>query len=272
MSTKKAATEFISQSFSQVAELVGTENFYIDFTISCYEDITKEDEDGEEYQCSEEVMKDYQLPFYYGMFGFNYSMGCKISELRNIKNHIPELKNISVYTGNRENNKTQTFSCKWDKKEQRLDLTEIVEDAPIPANPWDAAPNTEVNNIPETQEWLRNPKYQLGNASVPTSTKTEIVNRQVKHVIQNAPYYLGDNLIINSCNSSHTGEFTILRVEVLVTMNQCKNLVRYIDLIVKTNKNEFVGFGEISDKTTDFSISVNICKTFTALEYIKEAN
>lgn len=142
-STKKSVIEFISNSFSQVSELVGTENLYIDFTIPCYESVTKEDDDGEEYESSEEIMKDYSLPFYDGELSFNYSTGCKISELRNIKNHIPKLKNISVYTGNRESNKTQTFSCKWNKKAQKLDLTEIMGDVPILANPWDTTPDTE---------------------------------------------------------------------------------------------------------------------------------
>jgi hypothetical protein len=96
--------------------------------------------------------------------------------------------------------------------------------------------------------------------------------KQVKHVIQNAPYYLWDNLIVGSFNCFDTGEFTILRVEVIVTMNQYYPLVKYIDLIVKTDTNQFVGFGEISDKTLGFDISVNICKTFITLEYIKEAN
>lgn len=90
-----------------------------------------------------------------------------------------------------------------------------------------------------------------------------VINKQVKHVIQNAPYYLWDNLIVNNYTESG-GVFNILRIEVIVA-----GQVRYIDLITETDTKRFLGLGQCSDKTTDFSISVNMCKTYSIVAYIE---
>lgn len=100
-----------------------------------------------------------------------------------------------------------------------------------------------------------------------------VINKQVKHVIQNAPYYLWDNLVINS--TTHQWEtwtlksqlFEILRVEVIVERE-----IYYLDLIVDADSYKFLGMGQCSDKQVDFTISTNICKSLAISKYMEEAN
>lgn len=90
-----------------------------------------------------------------------------------------------------------------------------------------------------------------------------VINQQVKSVIQNAPYYLGDCLIVNNCTESI---YNILRIEVVVASQ-----VRYLDLIVNQDTNQFLGLGGTADSTIDFRVSVNMCKTLSLVAYMKEA-
>lgn len=92
-----------------------------------------------------------------------------------------------------------------------------------------------------------------------------VINRQVKHIVIGAPYYLWDNLIVNNCTES--GVFNILRIEVIVA-----GQVRYLDLITDTDTKRFLGLGQCSDKTTGFSISINMCKTYSIVAYMEDAS
>ena len=92
---------------------------------------------------------------------------------------------------------------------------------------------------------------------------TNVTNKQVKQVVQNAPYYLGESLIINNCTESI---YNILRVKVIVA-----NQPYCIDLIVDKDTNRFLALGETSDKAYNFAISCNICKTLSLIAYMKEA-
>lgn len=91
-----------------------------------------------------------------------------------------------------------------------------------------------------------------------------VTNKQVKQVVRNFPHYLGDCLIVNYC--TQLGVFNILRIEAIVA-----NQVRYLDIIINSDTNDFLGLGQCSDKTTDFTISCNICKTLSLVAYMKEA-
>ena len=91
-----------------------------------------------------------------------------------------------------------------------------------------------------------------------------VTNKQVKQIVRNFPHYLGDCLIVNNCTQS--GVFNILRTEAIIA-----NQVRYLDIIVNSDTNEFLGLGGTSDTTMDFTISCNICKTLSLVAYMKEA-
>ena len=90
-----------------------------------------------------------------------------------------------------------------------------------------------------------------------------VINKQVKQVVRNFPHYLGDCLIVNNCTESI---FNILRVEAIIA-----NQVRYLDIIVDSDTNQFLALGQCSDKTYNFTISCNICKTLSLVAYMKEA-
>lgn len=87
-------------------------------------------------------------------------------------------------------------------------------------------------------------------------------NSQVKQIVKNFPHYLGDCLIVNNCTES---VFNILRVEVVVAKQ-----VRYIDLIVSLDTNQYLGLGGTADTTIDFRVSVNMCKSYSLTAYMKE--
>lgn len=90
-----------------------------------------------------------------------------------------------------------------------------------------------------------------------------VVNKQVKQVVKKFPHYLGDCLIVNNCTES---VFNILRIEAIMV-----NQVRYLDIIVNQDTNQFVGLGGIADSTIDFRVSVNMCKSYSLAAYMKEA-
>jgi hypothetical protein len=91
-----------------------------------------------------------------------------------------------------------------------------------------------------------------------------VIDKQVKQVVKNFPTYLGDCLIVNNCTVNLT--YKILRIEAIVAKQ-----VRYLDLIVDAETNQFLGLGQASDKKYDFSISGNICKSYSLAAYMKEA-
>lgn len=92
---------------------------------------------------------------------------------------------------------------------------------------------------------------------------TNVTNKQVKQIVHNFPHYLGDCLIVNNCTESI---FNILRIEAIVA-----NQVKYLDIIIDSDTNEFLGLGGIADTTIDFRVSVNMCKTISLVAYMKEA-
>ena len=99
-----------------------------------------------------------------------------------------------------------------------------------------------------------------------------LINKQVKHVMSNFPYYLGDCLVVNSTTHQWTTwtlksqVFEILRVEVVVVRE-----IYYLDLIVDADSYKFLGLGQCSDKQFDFDISINICKSLAIQKYMEEA-
>ena len=90
-----------------------------------------------------------------------------------------------------------------------------------------------------------------------------MINSQVKQIIKNFPHYLGDCLIVNNCTES---VFNILRVEAIVAKQ-----VRYIDLIVDRDTNQYLGLGGTADTQFNFQVSVNMCKTLSLVAYMREA-
>jgi len=91
-----------------------------------------------------------------------------------------------------------------------------------------------------------------------------VLNKQVKQVVPDAPYYFWDCLIVNNCTES---VFNILRIEVIVA-----GQVRYLDLITDTFSKRFLGLGGTSDKTYGFDISINMCKTYSIVAYMEDAS
>ncbi len=92
---------------------------------------------------------------------------------------------------------------------------------------------------------------------------SNVINKQVKQVVKNFPHYLGDCLIVNNCTESI---YNILRLEAIVA-----NQVRYLDIIVNQDTNQFLGLGGTVDTTIDFRVSVNMCKSYSLAAYMKEA-
>lgn len=91
-----------------------------------------------------------------------------------------------------------------------------------------------------------------------------VINKQVKYVVPTAPCYFWDNLIVNNYTES---VFNILRVEVIVA-----GQVRYLDLIIETDSKRFLGLGGTSNGMTDFSVSINMCKTYSLVAYMEDAS
>lgn len=95
-----------------------------------------------------------------------------------------------------------------------------------------------------------------------------IINKQVKQVIQNAPYYLGDCLIVDKTEvtTSLNREYEIYRVEV-----NLKGEVGYLDLIT-TISQSFKGVGGFYRNISSTSlIAETICESLAVQAYIEEA-
>ena len=90
-----------------------------------------------------------------------------------------------------------------------------------------------------------------------------MINSQVKQTVKNFPHYLGDCLIVNNCTES---VFNILRIELLLV-----GQIRYIDLIVERDTNQYLGLGGTADTMINFQVSMNMCKTLSLVAYMKEA-
>jgi hypothetical protein len=94
-----------------------------------------------------------------------------------------------------------------------------------------------------------------------------VVNKQIKSVAKNFPYYLGNCLIVNNCPvDAGSNSYNILRVEALI-----KGHVKYLDVIIDGETQVFLGLGQCSDKQFDFDVSINICKTLNLVDYLEEA-
>ena len=94
-----------------------------------------------------------------------------------------------------------------------------------------------------------------------------VVNKQIKSVAKNFPYYLGDCLIVNNCSlDAGSNSYNILRIEALI-----RGQVTYLDLIIHSQTNQSLTLGQRSDKQFDFNVSINICKTLDLVGYMKEA-
>ena len=96
-----------------------------------------------------------------------------------------------------------------------------------------------------------------------------VINKQVKHVMSNFPYYLGDCLLIKVtpyADSLFDKVFMIYRVEVII-----KGEVGYLDLITNANQG-FKGIGGFyRDKTSTHSIAETICESLAVQGYMEEA-
>lgn len=91
-----------------------------------------------------------------------------------------------------------------------------------------------------------------------------MTNKQVKQVVKNFPYYLGECLVVNATTAEM---FLVLRIEVLTERKK-----HYIDLVVDRKNNQFLGLGGTSDGIMeDFSFSINCCRTHALAAYLKEA-
>lgn len=105
------------------------------------------------------------------------------------------------------------------------------------------------------------------------------VNQQVKHVMSNFPYYLGDCLIVETVEyetpllvDGESFDFEIYRVECLI-----KGKVRYLDLITDDNQ-RFLGIGEYNvipypygQYRKNFEISKSLCKSLAIQKYMEAA-
>lgn len=113
----------ISESFSKVRERFG-EDVAVDFIILYDEKVTREDEDGEEYETTEEKDRAYSISLYDDCYRLR---DYKMPELQTIRHRIKDLTELAVYIGDKQNNRTEKFSCKWNKFSQQLDITPTVE-------------------------------------------------------------------------------------------------------------------------------------------------
>ena len=93
------------------------------------------------------------------------------------------------------------------------------------------------------------------------------VNKQVKHVMSNFPYYLGDCLIVKKSDfTTQLGsKFEIYRIEIVVN-----DVVRYLDLIT-TTRQCFKGVGGFyGDIRSSHRIAETICDSLAVQDYLEE--
>lgn len=101
--------------------------------------------------------------------------------------------------------------------------------------------------------------------------------KQVKQVVKDFPYYLGDCLVIQVVKyetpllvEGESFDFEIYRVEILARYN-----TRYLDIITDTNQ-RFLGIGEYNVAldgygSDDFKVSKSLCKSLAIQKYMEEA-
>jgi len=93
------------------------------------------------------------------------------------------------------------------------------------------------------------------------------INKQVKQIMSNFPYYLGEYLIVKETKiTTHLGsEFAIYRIEIIVG-----DVVRYLDLIT-TVFQCFKGVGGFyGDIRSSHRIAEIMCDSLAVLDYLEE--
>jgi len=95
-----------------------------------------------------------------------------------------------------------------------------------------------------------------------------VINKQVKQVLSNFPYYLSDCLIVEKSDytTQLNREYEIYRVEVIVKGN-----VGYLDLITTISQSFKAIGGFYRDKSSTHSIAETICESIAVQAYIEEA-
>lgn len=161
--------------------------------------------------------------------------------------------------------------------ERQAELAEMSKSSYCNPEPYTEAElraisNDDSHNMLDADDKLKYRKEWETDCKVEQENQMSVFNKQVKHVVQDVPYYLGDCLVINFTDyqwetwTLKSQVFEILRVEVIVARE-----IYYLDLIVDADSYKFLGLGQCSDKEFDFTISINICKSLAIQKYMEEA-
>lgn len=159
--------------------------------------------------------------------------------------------------------------------ERQAELTEMSKSSYCNPEPYTEtelrAIGNDVSLIPDSEdtlEYIR--QWEIECRQVTEENKMSAINKQVKHRIQNAPYYLWDNLIVKVIPyADHFLDniFEIYRIELVM-----EHKTHYLDIITNASQ-RYLGLGGSSNEISfSFDTSKSVCESLAVQKYMEEAN